>query len=126
MKTSIKTLHWVPRIIGMLAIMFITVFAADSFSDEKTFTKQISDFLMHMIPSLVLLGILIISWRWELVGGILFTVVGIGLSPFIFQRNYHHNHSVGVSLGIIMTVTFPFIIAGILFIASYFVKKKAP
>ena len=125
MKTSIKILHWAPRIIGMLAIVFVSSFAADSFASEQTFSQQVSDFLMHLIPSFVLLGILIISWRWEFAGGILFTGVGIGLTPFIFLRNYHLNHSVGVSLGIVMAITFPFIVAGVLFIASYFIKKKA-
>ena len=123
MKTSIKILHWAPRIICILAILFISMFAADSFAPELTFWQQIGGFLIHLIPSFVLLGFLIVSWKWEFIGGILFTVIGLGLSPFIFQHNYNMNHSVGMSLSIILAITFPFIIVGILFMLSSSMKK---
>jgi hypothetical protein len=124
MKTSVSILHWAPRIICILAIMFISMFAADAFTSELTFLQQLGDFFIHLIPSFILLGILIIAWKWELIGGVVFTAIGIVLSPFIFKLNYNMNHSVGMSLGIILMITFPFVVVGILFIISHFVKKK--
>lgn len=124
MKTSVRILHWAPRIICILAIMFISMFAADAFTPELTFSQQIGDFFIHLIPSFILLGILIISWKWELIGGVVFTAIGIVLSPFIFKLNYNMNHSVSMSLGIIFLITFPFVVVGILFIISHFAKKK--
>jgi hypothetical protein len=38
--------------------------------------------------------------------------------------NYHRNHSVMMSLGIILMITLPFILIGGLFMLSYFLKKK--
>jgi hypothetical protein len=67
---------------------------------------------------------LIIAWKWELVGGIIFTIIGLGMSPFIYSHNFRMNQSVGKSLGTILIITMPFIIVGILFIVSYFMKKK--
>ena len=40
------------------------------------------------------------------------------------MHNYNMNHSVGMSIGIIMAITFPFVVVGILFIISHFIKKK--
>ena len=124
MKTSIKILHWTPRIICILAILFISMFAANSFTPELTFWQQIGDFIMHLIPSFILIALLIVAWKWEYIGGIIFIVISLGMSPFVFMLNYNRNHSIGMSLGIIMAITFPFVVVGILFIISHFMKKK--
>jgi hypothetical protein len=124
MKTSIAVLHWLPRIICILAILFISMFAFDAFAPGLTFWQQIGGFLMHLIPSFILLALLVVAWKWELIGGIIFTIIGLVLSPLVFQHNYNMNHSVSMSLGIIAIITFPFVIVGILFIFSYSKKRK--
>jgi hypothetical protein len=108
----------------MMAILFISIFALDAFAPGLSFWQQITDFLMHLIPSFIMLLILIISWKRELFGGIVFTILGIVFTPIIFTINHRNNHSVGMSLGIISMITIPFIIVGILFLWSYFLKKK--
>ncbi|MBN2611008.1 MAG: hypothetical protein JXB00_05585 [Bacteroidales bacterium] len=124
MKTFIRILHWLPRILCILAILFISLFAADAFKPGLTIWQQLSGFLMQLIPSFILLALLIVAWKWEYIGGIIFIVIGLGLSPFIFMHNYKMNHSVGMSLGIILMITFPFVVVGILFIISHYMKKK--
>ena len=124
MKKSIKVFHWLPRVICILAILFISLFAADAFEPGHTIWQQLSAFVIHLIPSFILLAFLIVAWKWEFIGGIIFIVIGLGLSPFIFLHNYNMNHSVGMSLGIILAITFPFIVVGILFIISHLMKKK--
>jgi len=124
MKVSIKVIHWLPRIICILAILFVSMFALDAFNPEKTIWQQIGDFLMHLIPSFVLIIFLIIAWKREFIGGIIFTLIGLGFSPFIFMHNYNMNHSVWMSLMIILLITMPFVIVGILFIVSHKMKKK--
>ena len=121
----LKILYWLPRVIGILAILFISVFALDAFNPEKTFWNQIGDFIMHLIPSLILTLILFIAWRREFIGGILFTLIGIGFTPFIYNHNYAMNHSVGMSLLIVLTITFPFILIGVLFLLHHYLKKKS-
>jgi len=124
MKKSIRVFHWVPRILCILAILFISMFALDSFTPGLTIWQQLGAFFIHLIPSFILLVLLIVAWKWEFIGGIIFIVIGLGLSPFIYMRNYNMNHSVGMSLGIILMITFPFVVVGILFIISHFLKKK--
>ena len=88
MKKSIKIFYWLPRIICILAILFVSLFAADAFAPGLTIWQQISAFIMHLIPSFVLLAFLIVAWKWEYVGGIIFIIIGLGLSPLVFIHNY--------------------------------------
>ena len=118
MKKKQRVLFWAPRIIAIMAILFVSLFALDAFQPELTFQEQILGFLIHMIPSFILIVVLILAWKWEVFGGILFLLIGLGMSPFIFINNYRHNQSVGLSLVIIASLCLPFVLAGVLFILS--------
>ncbi len=126
MKTSLKVFHWLPRILCIVAILFISMFALDSFEPGFTIWQQLARFFIHLIPSYVLIAILIIAWKWEKAGGIIFIIIGLALSPVIFRKNYHMNHSVWISLEIILMITVPFVLVGILFLVSNSLKKKNP
>lgn len=125
MKKTIKILHWVPRVLCILAILFISIFALDSFGHGEPFWAQIAGFLMHLIPSFILAAVLLLAWKKELIGGIVFTLLGLIMTPMVYSNNYAMNQSVGMSFGIIMTITFPFVLIGVLFIISYYAKKKS-
>lgn len=84
MKKSINLFHWVPRILCILAILFISMFALDSFTPGLTIWQQLGAFFIHLIPSYILIALLIIAWKWEYFGGIIFIVIGLGFSPVIF------------------------------------------
>ena len=124
MKTVFKILHWTPRIICILAILLVSMFAFDAFESDQSIWQQISGFLIHLIPTYILVAFLIVAWKWELIGGVLFSLIGLGFAPFIYQHNYHMNHSVWMSLGIILMINFPFIVVGALFMVNHFMKKK--
>ena len=124
MEKKQKILYWLPRILCIIAILFISLFALDAFQPNLTIWQQIGAFLMHLIPSFILLALLLIAWKWEYIGGIIFTIIGLGFSPFIFKHNYDMNHSVWMSLSIITMITFPFVIVGILFIMNHFYNKR--
>lgn len=122
MKT--KIIHWSPRVIVILSILFVSIFAFDSFSSNNSIWKQLLEFLIHLIPSYILLIALLIAWKFELIGGIIFIIVSLGFAPFIFFHNYQMNHSIGISLGVIMMINFPFLLAGFLFILDYRKQKS--
>jgi hypothetical protein len=123
MKNKTTRIGWIARICGIMAIMFISMFALDAFEDG-TVLHKLAAFGMHMIPSVVLFLVLILAWRYELAGGIVFILIGIGLAPFIYQLNFVRTHSIGVCLGILAMVNLPFVIVGTLFALSYFIIKK--
>ena len=125
MKTpSYKTFRWIPRILCLLAILFISMFALDSFDPKLTFWQQILGFIMHLIPSFILAIILFIAWKRELIGGWILVAIGILFSFFLFPKNLSINHSFWMTLGIVALLTGPFILAGYLFIVSHNKKNK--
>ena len=124
MNYSPKFFYWLPRILCILSILFVGLFAFDAFANEESFMVQLGDFILHLIPTLVLLFLLFVTWKKELLGGIIFMLIGLGFSPYVFKVNYNMNQSFWMSLGIIMTKTIPFFIVGVLFLVSYFKNKK--
>ncbi len=125
MKKSTKVLQWTPRILCILAILFISLFSLDSFSSERTFWQNAFTFLMHLIPSFVLLAVLIVAWRREKAGGILLTIIGVIWLIAVFHFNYRvRQFSLIQSLINVSLVCLPFVLAGILFIISHYRKKK--
>lgn len=124
MSNALKIWHWTPRIICILAILFVSLFALDAFEGDLTFGQKIVGLLIHLIPSFILLGLLLIAWKWENIGGLIFIVVGIVFCILLFKQNYKVNQSFWISLSIIATIPFPFLIAGILFLISHKKKKS--
>ena len=125
MKTSTNVLSWTARILCILAILFISLFALDSVSSERTFWQNTAALLMSLIPSFVLLAVLIIAWKWEKTGGIILTIIGLALSIFVFVLNFKRNNfPVAISLRNALMLAIPFVLAGILFILSHYRKKK--
>jgi len=124
MKTSIKIIHWTPRIICILAILFVSMFALDSFDPKFTLWQQLQEFFMHLIPTYILILFLIVAWKWEMVGGLILMAFAIGFSPFIYLHNYQMNQSVWMSLSVILMINVPFILTGALFVLSHHMKKK--
>ena len=125
MKTKEKILFWLPRILCIAAILFISYFSLDAFEPGPPLGQQILDFLIHNIPSYILILVLILAWKKELIGGIIFLLFGIITSPLVYSLNIHRNHSVKDSLTIVLLITFPFIIIGILFILSHLTRKRS-
>ena len=50
MKASIKIIEWSARVLCILVILFISMFALDAFNPEKTTWQQITDFLYRSRP----------------------------------------------------------------------------
>ena len=125
MTTSLKIVHWLPRIICILAVLFISMFALDAFEPGLSLGQQLLNFLKHLIPSFILLGILLLAWKWEKIGGILFTIIGLAFSVLVFNINYYRNHfSLGQTLLIVLAIAIPFVLVGVLFILSNRMKKR--
>ena len=70
-----KFIYWLPRILSILFILFISVFALDVFGEPKWFLAL----LMHLIPSFILIILTIIAWKNEKLGGSIFIIIGFFL-----------------------------------------------
>jgi hypothetical protein len=72
-----RYLFWIPRIFLILFALFLSIFSLDVFGNDYTLVETVVGLFMHNIPSLILLAILLVSWRHDLVGGIIFITLGI-------------------------------------------------
>ncbi|MBM3137146.1 MAG: hypothetical protein FJZ98_03040 [Chloroflexi bacterium] len=110
-------LFWLPRILAILFTAMISLFAFDMFEGNSSIWEKLLGFLIHLIPTYVLVILLVIAWKLPLPGGILFILAGS--SYFLFASEQHWSAYLIVS-GIPMLI-------GILFILDQFLaKKKAP
>jgi hypothetical protein len=124
MKASVIALHWLPRILCVSGILFFSKYAVDSMESYLTIWQQILTLLFHLIPCVLLMALLVIAWKWELAGGIIFTLIGLILTPVIFKYNYNLNESIATSIGIVTMFTFPMVVVGSLFTFSYLKRRK--
>lgn len=70
-------LYWSPRILTILFILFISMFALDIFGNNYSFWETVIGLFMHLIPSIVLTIFLIIAWKLEWVGAVGFFLFAI-------------------------------------------------
>jgi hypothetical protein len=90
-KTLKQILFWTPRILGILFTLFVGMFSLDVFGMGGGFWATLGGFIVHNIPTLILLAALVLGWRWEWVGAALFTGFGVwylaearGVSPMLY------------------------------------------
>jgi hypothetical protein len=113
MKTG--KLIWIPKVLAMIFIVFLSLLALDAFSGDAPIIKKLAGFFVHLIPSFILTLTLLISWKRPLIGGSIFILLSIAFA--FFFRTYR---SVPAFLGI----TFPVALVGILFIIFDLAAKK--
>jgi len=123
MKKISKYLFWAPRIVSMAFILFLMLFSLDIFGMKLGFWGTIVGLLMHNIPALFLLFILIISWKYEIVGGIAFILAGV-LYIAVLLVNVLMGSGQWYMLSWSMMISGPAFLVGILFLVGWFKKKK--
>jgi len=106
-------LFWSPRILCILFAGFLSFFALDVFGEGYGVWKTILALLIHLIPTWIFLVVLIISWRWELVGAVLFTGVGF----FYLLTTLRH-------MSWILPISGPLFLLGILFLLNWLHRKE--
>jgi hypothetical protein len=78
-------IHWSPRIATILIILFTSLFSLDVFGEGLTPLQTLGAFLMHNIPSILMLLLLAFAWKRPVVGFWAFLVVAIGFVVFFVR-----------------------------------------
>ncbi|MCX6083398.1 MAG: hypothetical protein NT102_00315, partial [Caldiserica bacterium] len=95
-------------------ILFLTMFSLDVFEMEGTLLEQLGGFVMHSIPSLILVAVLLVTWRTPLLTGILALA-----SAAVFALHWRIRGIVALA-----TMILPLVVVGILFVAAHFASRK--
>jgi hypothetical protein len=117
-----KFIYWSPRILGVIFILFLALFSLDVFESGLTYSQIALGLLMHNIPSLILLGVLMIAWKKnELAGAIVFNLAG-----FIYVILTITNGRLPwyIVLSWSLTIAGPAFLIGILFLINWLNKRK--
>jgi hypothetical protein len=118
MKNNNKLLFWTPKILGIIFILFLMMFSLDVFEPGLTAWQIAIGLFMHNIPALFLLIILIISWKHEIVGGIVFIFAGLLYILMLAMNPKFEWYMLSWSV----TIAGPAFLTGILFIINW--RKK--
>ena len=87
MNTSTKrVLFWTPRILCILLTIFLSMFALDVFSEDYGFWQTIVALLIHFIPTFIVVIALLIGWRWEWIGSVLFGALALFYVVWMWGR----------------------------------------
>jgi len=71
-KTLKQTMFWSPRIAAILFVLFLSLFALDIFEMDLTVGETIVGLFIHLIPTILMTIALILAWRWEWIGTVVF------------------------------------------------------
>jgi hypothetical protein len=104
-----KFLYWTPRILSIILVGFISLFALDIFSQDYTGWELIFALVMHLVPSFVAVVFIVIAWKWEHIGGWLFILLG---GAYIFIGRFE--------LMAILIFTLPLVVIGVLYLVHHY------
>ena len=115
-----KFIYWTPRILSILFLCFLAIFSFDVFDSCKGVMDCALGLFMHNLPVLVLLVVLIISWKYEIVGGIAFILAGLLYIALLFMKPQFEWFYLAWAL----QISGPAFFVGILFLLNWFRKRK--
>jgi hypothetical protein len=115
-----KFVYWTPRILSIVFIIFLALMSLDVFDENYGFWQTIVALLIHNIPSFILLIVVIISWEYEIVGGVAFILAGIAQMIFSVVRADVEPWYISFLASLMIDV--PAFIIGILFLIGW--KRK--
>ena len=105
-----RFLFWTPRILCLVFAVFVSLFALAVFGEGYGFWETILAFLIHLIPTGIILIVLAISWRWEWVGGILFIALGAAYIVATWSKLHWSAH---------LAISGPLFLIGVLFLVNW-------
>ena len=114
-----KFVYWTPRILSIIFLAFLVLFSFDVFGNGYTFWQTVAALLIHNIPVFFLLAVLIISWKYEIVGGIAFILAGLF---YLVMESLRQPWYTVISWS--MIIAGPAFLIGILFLVNWFKKRK--
>jgi len=109
-------LYWTPRALCIAYALFLAVFSLDVFSESRGFWQTLLALAMHNIPSALIVAILVVAWRREWIGTVLFAVAGLSYVMWTMQ---HGNLSGEVKLLWILTIAGPVFVISALFLVNW-------
>ena len=110
-----RIIHWAPRVAAIMIIFFVTLFSLDVFEMGGTPLQLLGAFLMHNIPSIIMIILLLVAWKRPAVGFVAFLIAAVAFAVF-FVRDIS-------ALPSLLLVVFPILMVALLFYADWKLTK---
>jgi hypothetical protein len=101
----------------------LALFSLDIFDMHLGFWETLAGLFMHNIPVIILALVLFLSWKYEIVGGISFILVGVVYIVLILLNNYG-NQFEWYALSYSLIIAGPALVIGILFLINWKRKER--
>lgn len=106
-----KIIHWAPRVAAIMIIFFMSLFSLDVFEMGSSPLEVLGAFLMHNIPSMIMILFLVFAWKRPVVGFVVFLIAGAAFAAF-FVRDFY-------ALPNLLLFVFPILLIASLFYADW-------
>ncbi|MBK8613784.1 MAG: hypothetical protein IPN85_09870 [Flavobacteriales bacterium] len=108
-------LRWAPRALAAAFILFISLFALDAFEGQQSFGQKALSLFMHLIPTWTCLLVVVLSWKREWLGSLLF----LGLAVIYAVWAWGH-------LSWILAIAGPLVLLAVLYAVAWQMRKNGP
>lgn len=109
-----KIIFYLPRVLIILVMAFLSLFSLDMWSEPNVWWKNLLGFIIHLSPVIILLLILLLTWKRDLIAAWLFGI--FGMATVLFFDTYEQ-------LAAFMAISFPIFITSGLYYWSYKIKQ---
>lgn len=116
-KSARGVLFWAPRILTILFALFLSLFALDVFAETQGFLETLTALVLHLIPAFLVVVLLVLAWRWELIGVIAFAGLAIAYPVVMWGR--------GFPWVTYVTMSAPLLLMSVLFLLSWRQRCRA-
>ncbi len=111
-----RLLYWSPRILSIVFAIFISLFALEALNQGYGFWQTVLALLINLIPAYIVVGLLIIAWRWEWVGAVLFAAAAVLYTVQTRPRHF--------SWAVISAIALPLLVIAVLFLINWLKRSE--
>lgn len=119
---SKRVLLWTPRILSIIYVVFLSVFALDVFEEDLSFWLTGEALVIHLIPSLALVAVLILAWRWEWIGAVFYAMWGLWY--VVWVASVSRPWSPAMRLNFALVIAGPAFVAAALFLVDWRKRRE--
>ena len=109
-----RPLLWAPRVFGIVVSLFLALFALDAFSVSRPLIASSVDFLIHLVPAMLVCIAVIVSWRRPAIGAAAFVALAVGYAALAQRVDW------------VLVISGPLLVVGVLFLLSWRAQHLRP
>lgn len=74
---NVSALGIAARLSGMAFALAVSLFAMDAFNEDLGFWKTLAALAVHLVPTLFILAVILVAWKYEWLGAFVFLLLGV-------------------------------------------------